>query len=293
MKKATAGDLKGEGFREALPGMWLRDEEDFRSRLREVDLVASDLDECMTPLITQAIVAGYVVRRALVSPRVERRLRLLIQMHLHGSRFVGFKAIHLITKRPDNALLIREFEKFSRGVPVQWFRDETKRLVRSIKPGVMDVLGAFQARGVPVGVISLGFEPVLEAIRDGLAERHGHTLDFIDCSPVEVDAEGRFVRFAPGEIRLEPMDKAVMLEERLENYGASLPLAIGHDQDDLEMLRAAGARGGLRVGIGPLDILLDGLDAVVLGTSWEPFAKYICDCGFRNADWGIEKIVDF
>lgn len=275
MKKATSSELRRASFSEANPGMWFRDEGKFRSTLQHVDLVASDLDECMTPLITQAIVAGYVVRRAMTKPKVERRLKLLFQMQRHGSRFVGFKALHLVTKRPDNALLIREFEKFSSGVPVQWFREEAERMAGTIKPGVVEALGFFQERGVPVGVISLGFEPVLEAIRDGLAERHGFTLDFIGCSPIEVDSEGRFVRFAPGAIRLEPKDKTVMLEERLRKHGASAPLAIGHDQDDIEMLRAAGARGGLRVGIGPLDSLLGEIDAAVLGPSWIPFDDYL------------------
>ncbi|MEW6203385.1 MAG: hypothetical protein AB1546_15505, partial [bacterium] len=276
MNKNFNHHLKSLGFRCVGENLWVRpDEETIQEKLSSVDLVVSDLDECMYPFITQAAAALLIFRRVASSPFNNTHLPLLPHIAPRLIRMLLIKSFHILSGRANNSILIREYEDYACGIPGEYFAEETRKFLHYIRGGVVETLLHFKDRNIPVGIVSLSFDLIVGEIYKFLNTKYGLKIDFYDCSAVEVDELKRFKRFDPSRRLLTSEDKGQILKARMAEYNSKCPLVIGHDQDDADMMLLCAETGGVRIGISPKESIVSELDIVVTCKDWQPLVGFL------------------
>jgi phosphoserine phosphatase len=266
--------LKSAGLHQARPGLWSRvGTHELLSRIAAADIVISDLDECMYPTITQGLAGLIFVRRIFQAPFVETHRELIPNLLYRTVQIAASKIYQEISGDVQNSRLIRAFEKFARGVPIDYFTDATDEFKDKYYKGMPEALGAFSSRGVPVGVISLGIDIVIRPLLERIEATKGAKFSFFDCTHCLADERGGFDRFLPEKTYTKNDDKLYLVRGRCEEYGAKRCLVIGHDRDDLKMLAEARRLGGTTVGFNPVSEVYPHLDTAVFAPDWRPMAS--------------------
>ncbi|HOX28960.1 MAG TPA: hypothetical protein PLQ76_07405 [bacterium] len=272
--------LAEKGFVRRSEFLWSRTPlEDLNERIAAADIFISDLDECMFPSITQADAAMDVMRQMVSDPFADPgRPALILNMAANAVVLIASKKYQEITGDIQNSRLIRLFERFINGVPLDVFRKAADPLKDTYFTGVPEAVGCFSGRGIPVGVISLGLDIIIRELLEHIRAEHGVKFDFFDCTHVHGDSRGRFSGYDPEKTYTSNEDKRKLIRARCEQYGAKRCLVVGHDRDDIKMLDEARKTGGVTVGFRPLAETYEHLDAAVFAEDWRPLASL-----FRNA----------
>ena len=264
--------LKLDGLQRHGEGVWLRGgRAHLAMRLREADLVASDVDECMLPFIGQAHAGLYVLRRVVGSANTPREIRLATRMSARAAALLAQKMYHKVTGWGQNSRLIMQFEDFVMDAPLKYFASSARKLVHHGLDGVDCAIRIFNERNVPFGMISLGVDLVIEPYRAHLENTHGARVAFTDCTRT-LENHGTFGGYDPTGTMSMPEHKAERVRARTREYGALHPLVIGHDRDDMGMFRAARELGGLALGFNPVPDTYPLLDIAVFSDNWHALA---------------------
>jgi phosphoserine phosphatase len=267
--------LRREGLHPAGQGLWTRAPlEELYPRIASADIFISDFDECMFPSITQATASWSVLRRIFSDLRADGHPELALNMSANAISLLGQYFYMKLTKDVQNSRLIKQFERFAAGAPVEYYYDAADELADICYTGVTDAFRVFASRGVPVGVISLGLDIVIRRLLDGIEAREGLKFNFYDCTQVRVDARGRFAGYVPGKTYTCSEDKRHLVRARCEEYCAKRPLVVGHDRDDTMMFDETRRLGGACVGFNPVTENYGLLDAVVFAEDWRPLAEF-------------------
>ena len=275
MTEPDTKKLKRAGLHRHNENVWLRQDADATAeRLRQVDLVASDVDECMLPFIGQAKAGLYVLRRVALSVRNAREAQLAARMGARAGSILAQKYFHKLTGKSQNSRLILQFQEFVMGAPMKYFESSARRLVHQGLPGVDETFRVFNRRGVPAGLISLGLDVIVDNYGKHLHKAHGVDIAFTDCTRVIVD-RGKFGGYDPRMTLTMPEHKARRITARAQEYGAACPLVIGHDRDDMEMFRAGRELGGMALGVNPMADAYPLLDIAVFAPDWHPVAAFL------------------
>jgi len=270
--------LNDAGLIQRRPGIWSREPvENLKKKIAASDLMISDLDECMFPVITQGEAASLIFRRVIGERDVPG--------HRELGRNMGYNVIFLlagsyyqkITGDIQNSRLILRFEKFARGIPIRYFQDAAESIKPAYFRGVPEAFGAFCSRGVPCGVISLGIDIVIRELLDYLEKSKGIEFAFFDCTCVAADENELFSGFVPGKTYLTNDAKKHRVRARCKEFSAARPLVIGHDRDDLMMFDEAREMGGTRIGFRPVPETYEYLDAAVFARDWRPLSALITE----------------
>jgi len=264
----VSSKLLEAGLFSAGEGLWVREAPAaLAARLRRVDLVASDVDECMFPFIGQVGVAKHVLRRTVGSVRSADDALLAARMLAMAGVLVADQKIQRLTGNVQNSVLVKKFETMVMDAQVSLFREGADGLARMHYPGMPETLSLFIGRGVPAGMISLGIDLFLDKVLDVLISDHGLVVSFADCT-LTTEAEGRFAGYDPGMTLLVPEDKRRLLLAHMNEFGAAAPLVIGHDRDDVGLFSTAREAGGIAVGFNPMPAVYQHLDAAVFAPDW-------------------------
>ncbi len=271
--RANRAALGRKGFEEISPRVWSRESgAKTLRRIAATDLFISDFDECLCPAISQAVVGLGIFRRVLLSPFDNTHSHLVAGMARNAGRLVGKVAVQRITGRVQNSKLNRTFEQFVKGIPDQYFQDAIGEVAPPFSEGAPRALEIVAKRGVPVGVVSLGINNVMDRLLERMESEHGVRVNFRDCNEVEIDDDGLFVRYSPEKTYTENEDKRYRVRARVEEYGARHVLVVGHDCDDIMMFDEAKKLGGTALGFSPAGDVLDMLDIAVIAPDWRPVA---------------------
>ena len=274
MKTPVIRELIKSGLEQHGEAVWLRQAESIAAQLRAVDLVASDVDECLLPFISQAEAGLYVLRRVMGNVSTTAQARFAASMSLRAGAILSRKLYQKVSGVGRNSQLILDFENFAQGAPLSYFDTSARRLVRKGVPGGADTLRLFSARGVPTGLISLGLDIIVAHYREFLEQSCGVELAFADCTRV-VSRDGLFAGFDPEMTLHKPEHKAERLRLRIEQFRAAMPLAMGHDRDDMEMFRVARGHGGLTLGFNPVPDTYPLLDVAVFSPDWHAVTAFL------------------
>jgi phosphoserine phosphatase len=214
------------------------------ARLASVDIVCADLDECLFPFFVQIVVGVSMFAEALVRPSLWKYLP-----HLSKSGvFIGIYKIKQILFKlsfPHEALMDK-YAAFMRGVPVGFIKRHSAFIHLFFIPGVLRYLKTFSDRGVPVVILSLSIQPILDVI--------GKKVGFLArCVGNEVvaDKQGNtFTGYAQGRMG-DGSAKLEKFKEIMLSYGAHHPLIIGHSRDEVALVEYFSSRGGVSLGLNP------------------------------------------
>lgn len=221
--------------------------------LERVDLVLIDLDDCLysgTTNITLFKNLCLLLARKRMVKDLARLLRSLPVLFLMKDR-------QLLKAGVTNPELTLYFSRMVSRVPFSCLQTAAKPIPSGSFPGVEETLKALSKKA-RIGLISLGLDVVLEEYMVQFP-----LIDFFDCVPV---AQG---------FPKKTIDKAEKARERIEEFKAEMPLVIGHNSDDLGMIKMAREYGGLALGFNPSGEVIEECDIVVKAGDWQPLAKYL------------------
>ncbi len=244
-------------------------------KIQRVDLVVSDLDHCIFPGYSQAYLSALTGLLILIKPK-KRRDRAHIPRLMRGALFMSrYKIRQLCGLRVPTDHMIASYEKTMRGIPAYYFRTISRALPRKSYPGAKELL-CFFARQAPVGIISLGIEPVCTAYRALFRGKNGPCISFFDANRlVFSENSGRpvFRSFFAEKLMTNGEHKRTALLRRIRQYRSQCPLIIGNSEDDVLMAEHARQCGGLGIGWNPDKKIETGFDLIVRGRSWYPLLK--------------------
>jgi hypothetical protein len=245
---------------------------DLQQRLEAVDLVAVDIDECMFPGFSQNVLGHLIFNQIVTRPLSGADLRYVPQL-VRGWAYVR-KALLLrrLGRSPSNVELMRRYEKSMMGIPEEYFRRGARLIPDRSYPGVLQTLCLLGQRA-PVGLISFGIHLIAEEYLAQLTTTGDPCVSFVDANRVRfAGRDGARPGFAGYDepLMTRPADKLRVLEQRLSQYGAAVPLIIGNGKDEVQMASLAKERGGLSIGFRPGPDIQQHFDLVVSSDSWMP-----------------------
>jgi hypothetical protein len=254
---------------------------ELQQRLAAVDLVATDIDECLFPGFSQAVLGQMILYRLLTRPHTLGDLRLVPQLVSGGAYVRGVRLRRRLGwSIPENTRLMRRYEQSMAGIPEAYFRAGARTIPDRSFAGARRSL-ALLGRRAAVGLISFGIHLI--------AEEYMRQLNAAAEQPYVLFAEANPIAFDPGPDgrpaftgyrctpRTQPRHKREALEQRMAEHGARYPLILGHGPDEIEMVALARKRGGLSIAFRPIPIADPHFDVVVRAPDWRPLARLLAE----------------
>jgi len=218
-------------------------------RLAAVDIAVLDVDGCMYPGYTQ-ITLGH----RLLNGFIRRELRhppsslFLLRLVARGGVLYWIK---FLVRDPEkrNFLLQKHYAAAFRGISRTDIRAILPRVWKKLDANVPPCL-AYLARRVPLGIISLGLDVILDGLPAYLDRRQPAVPFLFCCSNRIIWNDGHFEGLVD-PVRVGAADKARLFRAAGERHGVHVPLVIGHNAEERELCRVAEQRGGLSIGMRP------------------------------------------
>jgi hypothetical protein len=262
------------GFRELQPGVYTRiDPEEIRERLRAVDGVILDVDECLLPGFSQIHVGHQLFRHLLrEAPRRPGRLPQLVRMATLGVLLYFIKSLPLPPER-RNRWLHLNFNRALRGITENDLAAVVPRIWHRLHFGAPECLVLLAGR-TRVGIVSLGLDALLRYLPPAVPVNGGpFPFLFVEANVTEW-RNGRLAGLRE-PVRAGPADKAELFRAAGAAHGLAVPLVVGHNRDETELCRIAEERGGLAVGIGPSDHARDHFHIVLAEGDWLALSGFL------------------
>ncbi len=241
--------------------------EELRAAYARADIVALDLDECIFPGISQEALGMRIGGQLAREPLRAGDRRFLPRLALAGAYRAWTRAKGLVGLATPVPRLVAWYEWAMRGIAEQYLLQAAGELPKRSFAYAAETV-ALLAEHAPTGIVSLGLDVVARAYAEQFPG-----LSFFEANRVvfrPTPGGGRvFASYDHGVALFTGEDKRRALERRLAELGASVPMAVGHNDDDLPMARLARERGGLAIGFRPPSHLWGEFDAVATGPDWE------------------------
>jgi hypothetical protein len=130
---------------------------------------------------------------------------------------------------------------------------------------------------VPLGIISLGLDVILDGLPEHLARTH-RPVDFLFRSSNRILwNDGHFAGLAE-PVRVGATDKAELFERACASHGVRVPLVIGHNSEERDLCRMADSRGGLSIGMRPAEFDRNAFHVVVTDGEWDTLHRFLLAC---------------
>ncbi len=246
-------------------------------RFHQTDIVVVDLDQCLFPGFSQTVLARRVLRKIFLSPLEASDHRFLPQL-LRGGLFI----VHALLRESfgyttSNLEMISRFESAMKRIPLEYFLFFAKTLPSLSYRGSLETIREL-SRAAPVGIISLSIDLILREFQENLNEKGDVCLAFFDSNELyfeKVNGRTIFLGYKRSALRTDKNHKGECLIQRMAQYGAKRPFVIGHNCDDLEMVRIARESGGLSMGFNPPVELAGSFDVQVTAKDWKPIRELV------------------
>jgi phosphoserine phosphatase len=262
----------------SIPGVRSRHSWDEISlRFHQTDIVVIDLDQCLFPGFSQTALARRVLRKILLSPFKASDHRFLPQL-LRGGLFIVHALLRESFGYTTSTLeMMSRFEAAMKRIPLEYFLLFAKTLPSRSYPGSLETIREL-SHAAPVGIISLSIDLILREFQESLNEKGGVCLAFFDSNELyfeKVNGRTVFLGYKRSALRTDKNHKGECLIQRMAQYGATRPFVIGHNCDDLEMVRIAKESGGLSMGFNPPVQLAGSFDVQVTAKDWKPIRELV------------------
>lgn len=237
------------------------EDKELNERLGKMDLVLIDLDDCIYPGTTNVVLFRNLCLLLICSRRT-KDLFYLFRFLRFLPILLSMKCLQLLGLGVGNTELTLFFSQMIEEVPFSYLQTVAMPIPSNSFPGVGETLNVL-SRKAKVGIVSLGLDIVLEEYKIQFKDGERPLIDFYDGNPVIQ------------KISKETIDKSKKVRERIEEFKAEMPLVIGHNLDDLGMMKVSKEYGGLVLGFNPSQEIIKECDIVVKAKDWQPLAKYL------------------
>ncbi len=235
-------------------------------RIKNIDLVCTDLDECLFPFYTQVLVVGEIILDSLFKRHMWRHLPRLIG----GSLFVCLLIVISFgrVKVFKNEFLMKVFAWTVMGVSVLDIRKHSQYIHNFFYAESLTLLKRFADHNIPITILSLSIQPILDELKNNIG--------FISCgvgNSIIEDPETHIFKGYQYPIKKGGKDKMSAFKNIVEECKANCPVIIGHSQDEVRLAEYVGSVGGFSIGINPKKGLANKFDIVMYSISWEPLVS--------------------
>lgn len=234
--------------------------------LKELDLVVVDLDECISPRITK--VAMYKnICLFLVGSRQLKNWILLGRLLGGAVMMVLMRWMQRLGLGITNRQLISCFTKAIRFVPAPYLQRAVGSIPGKSYAGARETLEILSKKA-RVGIISQGLDIVLNEYVRQFSSQEESTIDFWEGNTLSAlvnDLEG------PGTDKkfiLNSQGKEAPTRKRIAQFKAKRIMVIGHNSDDLAMIKVVKEHKGIAIGFNPTKEIKKLCDIVVIGKNW-------------------------
>ena len=246
--------------------------EEIDKRLREVDLALIDMDGCIYPRTTGLS----LFKNCCLLYFGDRNIKIIFYIISFIAYYPIIMFLHLI-RLIDNHKFIRFVSGTVSGVPFSYLQAAARPIPSKSFPGAKKALSIL-SKYAKTGFISFGLDIVLNEYKVQFNNEGRQLISFYDSN--------HFIWRKVGEtmisngIRVEQLmikasDKADRARKRIKEFGAKVPLVIGHSQGDLGMMEVAKEHGGLALGFNPSSKMVKHCHIVVKASDWQPLASYL------------------
>lgn len=244
-----------------------KEKEEVIRRLQSIDIVCTDLDECLFPFFTQLLVSGEILIDALAKRECRKYLWPLVlgAFHVLGCWLITFGNI----RRLGNIALMKKYEKTMKGIPMELIERHSQYIHSFFYKSSLEFLKKIRSRNTPVVIISLSVQPILDVIKDN--------IDCIDSvMGNKIKKEGSPLVFSEYKkpYMSNASDKLAAFNDLCAQYNASKPLVIGHSEEEMAMVEKTRSLGGLSIGINPKKRFRSEFDIVLQSISWQPLLDF-------------------
>jgi hypothetical protein len=246
---------------------WSKEEID--ERLRKVDLALIDMDHCVYPGTTGL---SLFKNCCLLSLR-DGNIKIVFYIAL----FIACYPVIVFFNLIDKHRAMRLVSKIIRGIPHSHLQAAARLIPAKSFPGAKETLSIL-SKHAKTGFISFGLDVVLNEYKVQFNNEGHQLISFYDSNHFIWRKVGETV--TSNGIRVEQLmikasDKADRVRKRIKEFGAKVPLVIGHSQGDLGMMKVAKEHGGLALGFNPSSKVVKYCHIVVKARDWQPLANYL------------------
>ena len=248
--------MRARGRAEIAPGIFSGlSAGEVRSRLDAASVAFVDLDGCLFPGISYAALAAFVWAELLLGRCGRRSLHRLPGLTATLGPLYLKRWLWRFDRTVSSRRLLDHFATLFRGLEMDVIERAAGRLPRVPRRTVRETLSRLSRR-MPVGILSMCLDAVGRAFQSQWTDAGRAVISFLLTNrlrPVPTSRDGLTVfsgRYA-APFYSTAADKADAAGRWLSENGETVPLIIGHDEDDLDLARLADERDGLSVGIRP------------------------------------------
>ena len=237
-------------------------------KIRNTDIVCTDLDECLFPFFTQVLVAGEILVEAVFK---KNKWRYIPQL-TGGALFILF--LTLITfgniRCIRNEFLMKCFSRTMRGIPLDLIRKHSRYIHTFFYTESLKLLQYFSARNIPIVILSLSIQPILDELKQNIGFIQECIGNGIDIN----ESNNTFEKYTE-PIMKDGHDKYDQFISIMNKLGCSRPLIIGHSDDEIPLVRYAREHNGVSLGINPKKHIAKEFDIVLQSINWNPIVTYV------------------
>ena len=232
---------------------WQR--EALKEKLKKVDLVLVDMDDCIYPGTTNLA----LLRNLFLILLHRGEYNALFKIMSYLPILLGMKCLQLLDWGIDNRRLTLFFSRMNGNVPLFYLQTAVQPIPSHSFPGTKETLTILSGKS-KIGLISLSLEIILEEYKRQFRAGGISLIDFYDG----MQANGS-----------ELIDKGEKARERIQEFRAEMPLVIGHNRDDLGMISMVKEKSGIVLGFNPSREVARQCDIIVNAKNWQPLVDYL------------------
>lgn len=239
---------------------------ELRIFLKELDLVVVDLDECISPRITK--VAMY--KNICLFLAGSRQLKDWVLL----GRLLGGAVIMVLMRWAQklgvgitNRQLMSCFVKAIRFAPTSYWQRAVESIPGKSYAGVRDTLETLSKKA-RVGIISQGLDVVLNEYVRQFNSQGKRVINFWEGNILSDLINNRDTSGTGKNFILNSYGKEAPTRKRIAQFKAKRIIVIGHNSDDLAMIKVVKEHKGIVVGFNPTKEIRKLCDLVIIGKNW-------------------------
>jgi len=238
-----------------------RSEKFIKDKIKQVDLICIDLDECLFPFFTQTFIGAGMLVESFINPYQWKCLPNLLKGVLFIFPAMGKK---FNNKKIENEKFMDKYEELMHGIPISLILRHARYTHRFLSPNSLKFLKYFSNKEIVIIILSLTIQPILNVL-----EKKVKLIHKCIGNEIEIDKNSAFFRYKLNRMD-SGEDKLNRFKELLKIYKSKTPLVIGHSEDELDMVEYVKKLGGFSIGINPKYKFLRKFDLVLTSLNWKP-----------------------
>lgn len=246
--------------------------EELKNLFKELDLVMVDLDGCIFPGITNIAIYKNICL-LLIRSRKLRNYALLSRLLIGGSILCLMKIIQILHLGITNRHLILCFASIIRRVPVPYLQQAAESIPYKSYAAARETLKILSKKA-RLGIISQALDIVLNEYVKQFNNGKENVIDFWDGNTLP-DLFGFRKRVNTTTFIFNKSDKEAPARKRITQFNPRKIMVIGHNTDDLGMIKSAMEQNGIIIGFNPTSQIKKICDIVIREKNWVGFKKLI------------------